>query len=208
VESPFLWRLARNHAVADGVTQLLRDLEREFPGTRIRAVIPPRAAAVRRLQAALDQLPAPSGGFYGRDYYQQLWCSNNHVPTIGEGMAMVDLTGTGIEPVFLGSGGYLPDDGPFQLFLDEQIRDLSDNRGSTFRGPRSYFFEAQFTLRAPNPQEARRHRERMICEMLGRRDDIGEVLLYEATDWLHSLPLDDPDSCSHAFTLRCVPGQR
>jgi hypothetical protein len=45
----------------------------------------------------------------------------------------------------------------------------------------------------------------MICELLGRDGEIGEVLLYEATDWLHTLPLDDPDYCSHAFTARCPP---
>ncbi len=202
-DSPFLWRLARNEAVADGVTQLLRDLEREFPATRIRAVIPPREASVKRIQAALEQLPVPAGGFYGRDYYQQLWCSNNHIPTIGEGMAMVDLAGTRIEPVFLGSGGYQPDDAPFRMFIDDQIRDLAENRGSNYRGPRSYFLEAQFTLRAANLDEARRNRERMICELLSRKDDIREVLLYEATDWLHTLPLDEPDYCSHRFTERC-----
>lgn len=202
--SPFVWRLARNQAVAEGMKLLLRDLEREFPDTRIRAVIPPREAAVRSLQDALDQLPVPSGGVYGRDYYQQLWCSNNHIPTIGEGMAMVDLSGTCIEPVFLGSGGYLPEFAPFRLFVDQQIDDLADNRGSQFRGPRSYFFEAQFTLRAANAEEARKHREQMICELLSRKADIRDVLLYEATDWLHTLPLDDPDYCSHAFTERCA----
>lgn len=204
-DSPFVWRLARNLAVGQGVTMLLRDLEREFPQTRIRAVIPPRESAVHRIQQALDELAAPGGGFYGRDYYQRLWCSNNHIPTIGEGMALVDLTGTKIEPVFLGSGGYQPDFPPFRLFVDEQIRDLAGNRGSSFQGPRSYFFEAQFTLRAANLEEARNHREQMICELLSRRENIGEVLLYEATDWLHTLPLDDPDYCSHAFTERCLP---
>lgn len=204
-DSPFIWRLARNEAVANGMTMLLRDLEREFPETRIRAVIPPRESTIKRIQAALEQLPVPAGGVYGRDYYQRLWCSNNHIPTIGEGMAMVDLAGTRIEPVFLGSGAYQPDDAPFRLFIDEQIRDLAENRGSNFRGPRSYFLEAQFTLRAANLAEARQNRERMICELLSRKDDIRDVLLYEATDWLHTLPLDDPDYCSHGFTERCKP---
>ena len=117
-------------------------------------------------------------------------------------MALIDLTGTNVEPVFLGSGGYLSDPGPFELFVDEQVRDMADNHGSLFRGPRSYFFEAQFTLRDP---AAREHRERMICELLSRDTEISEVLLYEATDWLHTLPLDDPDFCSHAFTTRCRP---
>lgn len=204
-DSPFIWRLARNEAVANGVTTLLRDLEREFPETRIRAVIPTREATVKRIQTALEQMPVPTGGVYGRDYYHRLWCSNNHIPTIGEGMAMVDLAGTKIEPVFLGSGGYQPDDAAFRMFIDEQIRDLAENRGSSFRGPRSYFLEAQSSLRAANLAEARQHRERMICELLSRSDDISEVLLYEATDWLHTLPLDDPDYCSHVFTARCRP---
>lgn len=202
-DSPFLWRLARNEAVARGVTQLVRDLEREFPATRIRAVIPAREAAIRRIYDALDKLSQPNGTPYGRDYYWQLWCSNNHIPSIGEGMAMIDLAGTNVEPVFLGSGGYQPDEAPFKLFIDEQIRDLADQRGSGYRGPRSYFLEAQFTLRAADAAAARANRERMICELLSRRADIGEVLLYEATDWLHTLPLDDPDYCSHAFTERC-----
>ncbi|MBL8850267.1 MAG: hypothetical protein JNG89_11310 [Planctomycetaceae bacterium] len=200
--SPFIWRLARNEAVGRGVTLLMQELERQFPGTRIRAVIPPQQAAVERIQAELEALNDGDGVPYGRDYYQRLWCSNNHIPTIGEGMALVDLTGTRVEPVFLGSGGYLPDPRPFEMFVDEQIGDLAGNRGSLYRGPRSYFFEAQFTLRDP---AAREHRERMICELLSRKGEISEVLLYEATDWLHTLPLDDADYCSHAFISRCAP---
>lgn len=200
--SPFIWRLARNEGVGRGVTLLAQDFERAFPGLRIRAVVPPRQPAIERIQSALESMPDKDGVPYGRDYYQRLWCSNNHIPTIGEGMALIDLTGTRIEPVFLGSGGYLPEPAPFEMFVDEQIVDMADNHGSSFRGPRSYFFEAQFTLRDP---AAREHRERMICELLGRQGEIGDVLLYEATDWLHTLPLDDPDYCSHAFTTRCAP---
>ncbi|MDA0832084.1 MAG: hypothetical protein O2955_03790 [Planctomycetota bacterium] len=204
LDSPFVWRLGRNLAVADGVTQLLHDFDNTFSGMRIRAVIPPREAAIERITTALDEMPVERGeGTYGRDYYHRLWCSNNHIPTIGEGMAMVDLTGTDIEPVFLGSGGYQPDMTPFAMFVDEQIDDISENRGSDYRGPRSYFLEAQFTLRAADREEARRHRERMICHLLSHSQDIREVLLYEATDWLHTLPLNDPDYCSHAFTATC-----
>jgi len=199
--SPFVWRLSRNEAVGRGVTLLARDFEREFPGTRLRAVIPLRQKAVEAIQAALETMNDSAGAPYGRDYYLRLWCSNNHIPTIGEGMALIDLSGTRIEPVFLGSGGYLPDAAPFSMFIDEQIRDMAGNHGSAFHGPRSYFFEAQFTLRDP---KTRGQRERMICELLSRTNDIREVLLYEATDWLHTLPLDDPDYCSHAFTEHCA----
>ncbi|MFN0198694.1 MAG: hypothetical protein ACKVT0_18255 [Planctomycetaceae bacterium] len=205
LDSPFIWRLSRNLAVADGVTQLLRDFEAEFDGMRIRAVVPPREEAITHIEQHLEQMPVERGnGNYGRDYYHRLWCSNNHIPTIGEGMAFVDLTGTNIEPVFLGSGGYLPDMTPFSMFVREQIEDLRENRGSTYRGPRSYFFEAQFTLRAADLEDARKHREKMICHLLNQTGEIGEVLLYEATDWLHTLPLADPDYCSHAFTERCA----
>lgn len=204
LDSPFIWRFARNLAVADGVTQLLRDFDREFEGIRIRAVVPPREAAIERMRTALEAMAVERGdGTYSSDYYHRLWCSNNHIPEIGEGMAMVDLSGTEIEPVFLGSGGYLPDVTPFEMFVDEQIDDLADNRGSSFTGPRSYFFEAQFTLRANDKEAARKHREQMICHLLSHNQAIREVLLYEATDWLHTLPLDDPEYCSHAFTERC-----
>jgi hypothetical protein len=201
-DSPFLWRLARNQAVADGVAQLLKDLEREFPKVRIRAVVPPREPAIARIEEALETLPAPGGGAYGRDYYRRLWCSNNHIPAIGEGMAMVDLTGTRVEPVFLGSGAYQADRAPFQLFVREQIADLAGNRGSSFRGPRSYFYEGQFTLRATDQADARAHREMTISYLLAQKDDIGEVLLYEAADWLYFLPLSDPDLCGHGFLDR------
>ncbi|MEX1230793.1 MAG: hypothetical protein WEB58_11165 [Planctomycetaceae bacterium] len=204
LDSPFVWRLSRNLVVGEGVTQLLRDFEKEFDGMRIRAVIPPKEAAIEKIQQALEAMPVERGeGNYGRDYYHRLWCSNNHIPTIGEGMALVDLTGTDIEPVFLGSGGYQPDMMPFAMFVDEQIVDMSENRGSSYRGPRSYFLEAQFTLRAADLEGARKHREKMICHLLNHSQDIREVLLYEATDWLHTLPLDDPEYCSHAFTEKC-----
>lgn len=202
LDSPFVWRLARNLAVADGVTRLLRDIEREFPGIRVRAVVPPRERTITRLQDALAALPAPGGGTYGRDYYRRLWCSNNHIPTIGEGMALVDLTGTRVEPVFLGSGGYSPDREPFALFVREQIADMQDNRGSQFRGPRSYFYEGQFTLRASDLNAARRDRELMIRHLLSQKNEIAEVLLYEAADWLYFMPLSDPDLCGHGFLDR------
>lgn len=192
-DSPMSWRLARNEAVAEGVSQLLRDLDREFPGVRIRAIIPPREATINRIEQALEAMPIPTGGTYGRAYYHKLWCSNNHIPTIGEGMAMVDLAGTKVEPVFLGSGGYVPEQEPFELFVKEQIADLVGNRGSAFRGPRSYFYEAQFTLRANDAGETRKQRDQMIRYLLSQKDEIREVLLYEAADWLYFVQLSEAD---------------
>jgi hypothetical protein len=110
-----------------------------------------------------------------------------------------DRTGTNVERAFLGEGGYVPDLAPFRPFIDEQVRDLADNRGSRCRRPRCDFFGAQSTPRATNPEGARRHREKIIREILSRRHEIAQVLRYEATDWLHTFPFDDPKSCSHAF---------
>ncbi|REJ71990.1 MAG: hypothetical protein DWQ29_22245 [Planctomycetota bacterium] len=196
---PFAWRYTRNRLVAEGVRDLLLDLEREFPETRIRAVIPPSAAAINRILENLDSLPDENGTPYGREFYRRLWCSNNHIPNIGEGMAMVDLTGTRVEPVFLGSGGYLNPPAPFEMYVRECIADLADNRGSSFRGPRSYFYEGQNTLRASDQESARRGREQMILHLLSHTDDIGEVILYEAADWTYFLPLSDPDLSGYGF---------
>ena len=44
----------------------------------------------------------------------------------------------------------------------------------------------------------------MICQLLAHKQDIGEVILYEAADWLHYLPLSDPDLCGHGFLDRCL----
>lgn len=199
------WRYARNRLVADGVRQLLLDLRREFPDTRIQAVIPPSAATVDRVLARLDMLPSRNGEPFGRDYYRRLWCSNNHIPTIGEGMAMVDLSGTNVEPVFLGTGGYSQEASTLKAYVDECVLDLSANRNSVFRGPRSYFFEAQGSLRAADKQAARRNREAVIGELLSREEDISEVILYEAADWTYFLPLSDPDLSGHRFLDRREP---
>jgi hypothetical protein len=196
------WRYARNRGTADGLRLLLQDFEQAFPGRRIRMVLPPAESAVNRILAGLDSLTDPAGKPYGRDYYHRLWASNNHIPAAGEGAAMIDLSGLSVEPAFLGSGGYLPGMPPFELYLRECVADLADNRGSTFRGPRSYFFEAQTTLRAADPAAARRSREEMICHLLAQQADIGEVILYEAADWLYYFPLSDLDLCGHEFLER------
>ena len=114
---PHAWRYARNQLVAKGVRQLLLDIRREFPRTRIRAMIPPSAKAVQRVLENLDQMPDPQGKPYGRAYYARLWCSNNHIPNIGEGMAMVDLGGNA-------GGARVPGD----RWLQPGSRDLSDVR--------------------------------------------------------------------------------
>lgn len=199
-DSPFAWRYARNRGVADGVRRLLEDLEKEFPKTRIRAVIPEGAAAVANVQAALEKMPKPGGGVYGRGYYRHLWASINHIPAIGEGMAMLDLRGLRVEPVF-GGIRFLPDHGPFDLFVREAIADMSDNHGSSFRGPRSFFYEGHETLHATDRAAAREGREERIRHLLDQRGEINEVILYEAAAWL-GLPLDDPALCGHGFLDR------
>ena len=200
--TPYPWRYTRNQLVARGVRSLLLDLRQEFPTTRIRAVIPPSAEAVDRVLAGLDELPAANGTPFGREYYRRLWCSNNHIPTIGEGLAMVDLSGTNVEPVLLGTGGYSQEQTTLDLYVQECIADLATNRGSSFRGPRSYFFEAQFSLRAKDKVAARHNREAVIGYLLNQKSDIGEVILYEAADWTYFLPLADPDLCGHGFIDR------
>ncbi|MEQ1858501.1 MAG: hypothetical protein ABMA13_01045 [Chthoniobacteraceae bacterium] len=202
-DSPFVWRYARNRGVADGVRKLLEDLEKAFPKTRIRAVIPERSVAVANVQAALDQMPKPGGGVYGRDYYRHIWASINHIPAIGEGMAMLDLRGLRVEPVF-GGIRYLPDRGPFDLFVREVIADMADNHGSSFRGPRSFFYEGHETLRATDAAAAREGREEFIRHLLDQRGEINEVILYEAASWV-GLPLNDPDLSGHRFLDR--PGK-
>ncbi len=200
---PWPWRFTRNRLVAQGVRKLLLELEREFPEERIQAVVPPSAEAVERILEQLDVLTDANGQPFGRSHYRRLWSSNNHIPAIGEGMAMLDLTGTRIEPAFLGTGGYSQHPVTFSLYVDQCIADLSSNRGSAFRGPRSYFYEAQSSLRATDKAAARQHRESVVCSLLSRQQDIDEVILYEAADWTYFLPLSDRDLCEHSFLDRC-----
>jgi hypothetical protein len=201
--SPFVWRYERNRAVAEGVRQMLVDLEHEFPGVRIRAVIPPSADVIRTMQQGLDRMPKPDGGFYEQSYFRHIRSSLNHIPAIGEGMAMVDLTGLSVEPVFLGIR-YAPDAAPLGLYLQEIFRDMAGNRGSKFHGPRSFFYEAQETLRAKEVDAIRKKREDIICRLLSHQDEIAEVILYEAADWTYHLPLSEPDLCGHSY-LDLVP---
>ncbi len=197
--SPFVWRYERNVAVADGVRKLLEDLEREFPDTRIRAVIPPSGSAIRAVQRDLAKMPKPGGKdgeVYGADFFQRLWDTRNYIRNIGEGMAMVDLKGLAVEPVFLGTIG-LPDDGPLDAYLKGCIEGMAKNRNSKFCGPRSFIYEAQMTLRGKNAEEKLAHAKRRSAIMqrilLSHSEDIGEIILYEAADWTYRLPLDQPD---------------
>ncbi len=201
-DSPSAWRFARNKYVAAGVSELLREIEREFPNRRIRAVIPPSAAVINNVQDALEEMTKPDGTKYGREYYRSIWSSLNYIPAIGEGMTLVDLSGTSIEPVFLGVR-FSPEPKPLDEFVRRCVQDLAANRGSDFRGPRSFFYEAQETFRYPDRPQISRRREEIICDLLSRTEEIKEVILYEAADWTYKLPLDDPDVCGHGFLDRC-----
>ena len=200
-DSPYAFRYERNRAVASGVRKLLVDLEREFPGVRIRAVIPPSENVIRAVRKGLDSLTKPDGGVYGRIYYKNIRGSLNHIPAIGEGMSMIDLTGLSVEPVYLGIR-FAPDEAPLDLYLRESFRDLAENRGSNFSGPRSFFYEAQETLRTKDGDVTRKKREDIIRKLLSHRNEINEVILYEAADWTYSLPLSDPDQCGHNYLDR------
>lgn len=202
--SPYAWRYSRNKLVSRGVRQLLQDLEQEFPGTRIRAVIPQSGTVRSEVENRLERLDKTPGEKYGKDYYRHIWSSNNHIPAIGEGMTMVDLKGLSVEPVFLGLR-FAPDAEPRRLFVDRCIQDLADNRRSNYSGLRSFFYEGQETLRSPKNLELQQKRERIICELLSRKGHINEVILYEAADWTYKLPLNDPDKCGHGYLDHCDP---
>jgi hypothetical protein len=200
--SEFMWRYHRNRAIANGVRALLVDLEREFPQTRIRAVIPQSESVIRGTEDALADMPKPAGGVYGRDYFRHVWGSLNYIPAIGEGMSIIDLSGLSVEPVFLGIR-YAPGPGPLDAFVGRYLDDLVGNRGSRFKGPKSFFYEAQETLRAADKAGTRKRREEIICNLLDR-DAINEVLLYEAADWTYYLPLSDRELSTHGFLDRCA----
>jgi len=200
-ESPFRWRYARNKAVADGVRSLLFELESAFPGVRTRAVFPLSESATLQVKDALETMARPDGTVYGRGY-SGVWSTINHIRSIGEGMAMVDLTGLQTEPVLFGIRD-VPDSAPFQVHVEANIADLKGNRGSSYRGPRSFFFEAQYSLRRKDYDVARREREALICNVLSYKDDVGEVILYEAADWLYYLSFSDRDLSGNYFLERC-----
>lgn len=203
-DSPHAWRYARNREVARGVRQLLVDLQDAFPSIRVRAVLPPSEHAIRAIQEELPHLSRPDGGAYSPDYYNTLASTINYIHTIGEGMALVDLSGLRVEPVLFGVR-YLPDQRPLALFVNRCLADLATNRGSSYRGPYSFFYEAQETLRNDPDAAKRKRREEITCYLLSRKDRIGEVIYYEAADWTYYLPISDPDLCGYRFLDRCPP---
>lgn len=189
-DTRYPWRYARNISVAAGIRLLLQDLERAFPETRIRVVIPPRAAVEKHVTSELPHLQNPDGGHYEPNYYRYLTSGLNQIPSFGEGMSMVDLSGLRVEPVLLGFRA-LPDPAPAKLQLDTYLANQSDNHGSMYRGAKSFFYEAQETLRAKDKEGAQKRREEIIQAVLAR-EQINEVILYEAADWTYYLPLNDP----------------
>ncbi len=200
-DSPYAWRYTRNKAVASGMRLLLRDLEQAFPKVRIRVVIPERQSVSEAVREGLAEMKRPDGTLYGARYRRHIWGSLNLIPAIGEGMAMVDLNGLRAEPVFLGIR-HLPDQRPLALFMAECIRDMAGNHGSSFRGPRSIMYEAQQTLRVKDKEAGRKRREEIICYLLSLREDVREVILYEAADWTYYLPPGDPGVGPHGYLDR------
>lgn len=186
------WRYARNQSIANGIRSLIQTLEEEFPDTRIRVMLPPRDLVENTVKQRLSQIENPADGNYDSKYYRFLCSGINHIPAICEGMSMVDLTGLRSEPMFLGLRD-LPDPKPVELFVRQYQKNQSDNHGSSFRGPKSFFYEAQYTLRFADKEAASARREEIIRELLNQ-PDIGEVILYEAVNWIYGLSMDDPHS--------------
>ncbi|HAY82017.1 MAG TPA: hypothetical protein DCY79_19610 [Planctomycetaceae bacterium] len=184
------WRYARNAAVAQGVRLLLQDLENEFSETRIRVMIPPRAAVENGVKRALEKMDHPQGGKYDAQYYRFLCSGLNQIPAIGEGMSMLDLDGLRAEPMLLGLRE-LPDDGPISLFVDAYVKNQADNHQSSHPGPKSFFYEAQYTLRQKDQAAAAARRQQIIRNLLAR-PEIKEVILYESANWIYDLPVDNP----------------
>lgn len=202
-DSPYRWRYARNKAVAEGVRLLLKDFESAFPNTRTRIVIPMSESSANRAADRITNLHQSDALPYGINP-AGIWNTVNYIRSIGEGMAMIDLTGLRTEPVFFGIRD-IPDPAHFDIYFDESRRDFSNNRGSEFRGPRSFFFEAQRTLgyTGKDYEMIRQEREKLICKVLSYKDDVNEVILYESHGWLYNLPFNDLDLTGNYFIDRC-----
>lgn len=180
-DSTKAWRSARNQGVAAGVRLLLKDLSAAFPNTRLRVVAPESPAVDRAVKALLPALPA-SAPTYTRS-------RNNYIQNIGEGVAMVDLSGLTVEPVLLGTGPSV-DPQILKIYLDTALQDLATNRGSRYRGPRGVMYEGQSTLKDAAGKQAR---EAVMRSFLSRQGEIDEVIVYEAADWAYRLPWDGFD---------------
>lgn len=186
-ECRYQWRAARGRAVASGVRQLILDLEKRFPRVPIQVVLPEResvATTMAAFQRTLSgQLVSYSSGRY------------NYIQNIGEGMTRLDLSGTSAAPVLLGVGAFVS---PVVIkkYLDTELEDMKSNAGSSFRGARGIMFEGQYGLKDETGRVAR---EQAMCAMLGRSGQIGEVVLYEAADWIYRLPWEGFD-----FLDRCA----
>jgi len=187
----FDWRYTRVTESANGIRELMIDLEDAFPGLRTRVVLPERQAANEAVKAGLDLMG------YGSDYMRYIWSTNNFTYTTCEGMALLDLTGLAAEPVFSGIR-HAPDQNPLELYIDECIINMADNHGSSYSGPRSIFYEAGSTI---NSQDSRRNE--IICYLLSETADINEVILYEAASWTYSLNINDPYVYGYYFLDSC-----
>ena len=108
---------------------LLEDFEVAFPNVRTRIVIPMRESSAKRVDDRIKALIQSDSTHYGSNYNGGVWSTINYIRSIGEGMAMLDLTGLKTEPVLFGVRD-IPDSGPFDIYFDESLRDLSNNRGS------------------------------------------------------------------------------
>jgi amidase len=173
------WRYARNTHIAHGVRALLDNLVVAFPGTRIRVVLPERQNVADAVASLRKTMPPATVSYTGS--------RNNYMPSIGEGMTMLDLTGLKVEPVLLGVGPFV-DAKLLDAYLEHALADLKTNRGSSFRGPRAIMYEGQWTLGRANGEQERLSR---ISQMLSR-EGIGEGVLYEAADWIFRLGVDQP----------------
>jgi len=185
------WRYVRNQESANGIRELMIDLEDAFPGRRVRIVLPERQAATEAVMAGLDLLG------YGSNYMTNIWSTNNYTYMTCEGMAMVDLTALATEPVFSGIR-YGPSQDTLELYVDECIIDMADNHGSSFSGARSFFYEAGETVGVADAR-----REEIICYLLSESADINEVILYEAATWMYSLDINDWYLYGHYFLDSC-----
>jgi hypothetical protein len=186
-----IWRYQRNVEIAQGVRQLLIDIQRNFPDYRTRVVIPHRAGVNHQMEKELASMKQPHGTVYGSDWFRHIWSTNNHIPVIGEGMSMINLKGLRVEPVYLGIR-FAPDQGPLKSFVTHCILDMADNHGSEFQGAKSFIYEAQETLRSNYREKFSSRRESIIRYLLSHKKSIREVILYEAADWLYGLPVENP----------------